>query len=73
MPIAGILRLAKRRRPPLTPRPAKIYGPFFLSSNSSVRAVSPGRDVVALACKKIEISLIYKKNCHILNMMYEPF
>lgn len=29
IPMAGILRLAKRRRPPLTPRPAKMYGPFF--------------------------------------------
>ena len=52
MPIAGILRLAKRSRPPLTPRPAKMYGPFFLSSNSMVRAVSPGRAVVLAFEKK---------------------
>ncbi len=51
IPIAGILRLAKRRRPPLTPRPAKMYGPFLLSSNSIVRAVLPGRDVDVLVCK----------------------
>ena len=44
IPMEGIFRLAKRRRPPLTPRPANIYGPFFCSSNSMVRAVSPVRD-----------------------------
>ena len=48
IPIAGIFRLAKRRSPPLTPRPANIYGPFCLSSNSIVRAVSPVRDVVVV-------------------------
>jgi hypothetical protein len=44
--MAGIFLLAKRSKPPLTPRPAKIYGPFCLSSNSIVRAVFPVRDVV---------------------------
>jgi hypothetical protein len=46
--IAGILRLAKRRRPPLTPRPAKMYGPFFRSSHSMVDEPSFARDADVL-------------------------
>ncbi len=60
IPIEGIFRLAKRRRPPLTPRPANIYGPFCLSSNSIVRAVSPVRDVDVVDWRKKK-KIIYNK------------
>jgi len=63
IPIAGIFLLAKRRRPPLTPRPANIYGPFCLSSNSIVRAVSPVRVVVVVVdlSEKTNNLLIFNK------------
>jgi hypothetical protein len=60
--MAGILRLAKRRSAPLTPRPAKMYGPFFSSSNSIARAVP--RDVDVLVFTKKNSSEIQKIFLH---------